>query len=75
VGEPVEILREADMVRIMFRKIPENSRVTGGKVSVSVNGNIRFEFEIPPQKMQGENIIIREMNSRSKVKSIWEPDD
>ncbi|MDD2702732.1 MAG: hypothetical protein PHC33_01825 [Candidatus Omnitrophica bacterium] len=75
VGEPVEILREADMVRIMFRKIPENSRVTGGKASVSVNGNIRFEFEIPPQKMQGENIIIREINSRSKIKSIREPDD
>lgn len=64
VGEPVKILQESDMVRIMFRKIPENSQVTGGKASVIVNGDTRFEFEILPQKMQGANIIIRDIKNK-----------
>lgn len=63
VGKPIEILQESDIIQIMFRKIPENSQVIGGKASVVINGNTRFEFEILPQQMRDKNIIIQDIKS------------
>jgi hypothetical protein len=64
IGEPIQILQTADLIQIMFRKIPPNSQVLKGKASVIINGNMRFEFEILPQQMQNDKIIIRDIRNK-----------
>lgn len=64
IGKPVEVLQESDLIQIEFNKIPENSKVLGGKASIIVNGNLRFEFEIPQQQMNGNKIIICEIKNK-----------
>lgn len=61
VGKQIEMLQTCDIIQIMFRKIPSNSQILGGKASIVINGNTRFEFDILPQQMQGTNIIIRDI--------------
>lgn len=68
VGEPIEMLQTSDIIQIMFRKIPENSKVMDGKASVVINGDTRFEFEILPQQMRGNNIIIRDLKNKFLTK-------
>ena len=69
IGEQVIILQDSDLIQIEFRKIPENSLVLGGKASIIINGDQRFEFEIPQQKMSGENIFIKEIKSKFSLRS------
>lgn len=64
VGKPTEILQTSDIIQIMFRKIPENSRVIDGKAAVVINGDARFEFEILPQQMRGSNIIVSNIRNK-----------
>jgi len=64
VGEPIEMLQKSDIIQMMFRKIPENSQVLGGKAAIIINGDTRFEFEILPQQMRGNNIIIQDVKSK-----------
>lgn len=64
IGKPVEILKTCDLIQIMFRKIPENSYVVKGKASVVINGDMRFEFEVLPQQMQNEKIIIHNIKEK-----------
>ena len=68
IGKPVEILKAFDLIQIMFNKIPEKSDVVKGKASVVINGDMRFEFEILPQKMQNEKILIH--NVKDKFEQI-----
>ncbi|MCX5695696.1 MAG: hypothetical protein NTW18_03395 [Candidatus Omnitrophica bacterium] len=64
VGKPIEILQESDIIQVRFVKIPENSQVISGKAFVIVNGDTRFEFEISPQQMQGNDIVIRDIKNK-----------
>jgi|GEM_PF-2882732 len=64
VGEPIEMLQKSDIIQMMFRKIPENSQVLGGKAAIIINGDTRFKFEILPQQMRGNNIIIQDVKSK-----------
>ena len=68
IGKPIEILQTSDIIQIRFRKIPENSQVIAGKASVVINGDTRFEFEILPQQIQGNNIIIRDIKNKFLTK-------
>lgn len=64
IGKPVAILREADIIQIEFNTIPNNSSVLGGRASVIINGEQRFDFEIPPQQMEKNKIIIRGIKNK-----------
>lgn len=64
VGKPIEILQTSDAIQIGFNKIPENSQVVKGKASVVINGDVRYEFEILPQQMQGDKIFIRDIKNK-----------
>ena len=59
IGDPVEILQESDLIQIYFHKIPNNSHVITGKASVVINGDMRLEFNVPPQQMRNDLILIR----------------
>jgi len=61
IGKPVEILQESDLIQIKFNMIPNNSHVITGKASVVINGDMRFEFEILPQDMKNDSIIVRDI--------------
>lgn len=64
IGKPVEILQESDLIQIEFNIIPENSGVIKGSASVVINGDLRLDFEILPQQMQGKTIIIRDIKNK-----------
>ncbi len=63
IGKPVETLQASDIIQIKFLKIPEGSEVVGGKATVIINGDMRFEFEISPQQMK-DVIIIRNIKDK-----------
>jgi hypothetical protein len=63
IGKPVEILKESDLIQIEFNKIPENSSVLGGKASVVFNGDLRIDFEIPKQQVNGKIITIKNVQN------------
>ena len=52
-------MKESDLIQIEFNKIPEGSTVLGGKASIVFNGDLRIDFEIPKQKVNGKIIIIK----------------
>ena len=64
IGKPVEILQDSDLIQIEFNQIPENSSVLKGNASVVINGDLRLDFEILPQQMQGKIIIIRDIKNK-----------
>jgi len=63
LGKPVEILKDADLIQIEFRKIPKNSIVLGGKASIIINNDLRLNFKIPSQKMANDKIYIHEIKN------------
>ena len=64
IGKPVKILQESDLIQIQFNKISENSNILGGKASIVINGDLRFDFKILPQQMQGNIILIRDIKNK-----------
>lgn len=68
IGKPIEILQSSDILIVKFAKIPENSKVVSGKAYAVINGNIRLEFEIPPQDMQDDIIVIHDIENAFKTK-------
>lgn len=64
IGKPVELLGASDLIQIKFSRIPNSSEVIKGKAAIVINGNLRFEFEIPPQIMIGDKILIRDIRRK-----------
>lgn len=63
VGRPIYELDETEYLEIGFFAVPKNSIVVGGKVIIIINTSKRFDFQIPPQKMQGEMVFMRGISS------------
>ena len=59
VGKKIEFLQESDYIQINFSAIPNNSIILEGTAIIVINGSLRFEFSIQPQKMQEDKIFIR----------------
>lgn len=59
VGKPIEFLKDSDYLQIKFLELPNNSKVLEGRAVVVINGSMRFEFLIPPQKMQEDIIFVK----------------
>jgi|GEM_PF-4494521 len=65
VGRPISFLDQAEFIQIGFSPIPPKSRVMEGKAVVIINNAIRYEYEIPPQIMASNFILITNLeNSR-----------
>jgi cell division protein FtsB len=69
VGKPIETLQTSDLIQIRFEMIPPKSQVLRGKASVVINGDTRFEFEILPQQMANDKIIVRDVARSFPAKS------
>ena len=67
-GKPIEFLQASNLIQIVFVKIPEKSQVMGGKASVVINGDTRFEYEILPQQMRGNYIFIQNIKKNFLTK-------
>jgi hypothetical protein len=63
VGRPLNELDETEYLKIGFFAVPQNSIVVEGKVIIIIDISQRFDFQIPPQKMQGEMIFMRGIGS------------
>ena len=61
IGELIETLKTSNLIEIMFEKIPENSYVLSGKTAITINNEVRLEFEILPQQTQGMKIFIKDV--------------
>ncbi|MBK9168923.1 MAG: hypothetical protein IPM24_15840 [Bryobacterales bacterium] len=59
VGKPVQHLRAAEYGQIQFVNLAPNSRVLGGSVKMTVNSAILLDFVVPPQRMNGDKLFIR----------------
>jgi len=55
VGKPVNYLKEAEYAAIFFHKLPKGKKILNVKAACTVNSNIRFEFNIPGEKVGQEN--------------------
>jgi hypothetical protein len=63
VDRSINELDETEYLKIGFFAAPENSTVVDGEVIIIVNASHRFDFQIPPQKMQEGMIFVREIDS------------
>jgi hypothetical protein len=61
VGKPLGELTEAEYFQIEFQHMPENQSIIGGEAILVLNGSLRLEFAIPPQRSQGKKIFIRDI--------------
>ncbi len=64
IGKSVEILKDSDFIQIQFDHMPENSEVLRGNASIVINGDLRLNFEILPQKTQGKAILIKDVEKK-----------
>lgn len=62
VGKPIEFLQSAEYLQIHFEEISKNSSVVSGKAIFVVNGSQRFEFQVPPQRMQEDKILVKQIS-------------
>lgn len=60
-GKSLSFLREAEYVQISFRPMPRKSKVIGGKAICTFNSQERIEIEVPPQQMEDEKILVRNL--------------
>lgn len=63
VNKPIDELDETEYLKIGLFAVPQNSSVVDGKVTIIINTSHRFDFQIPPQKMQEGIIFVREIDS------------
>jgi hypothetical protein len=59
IGKPVESLKEAQYAQISFLMMPKGSKVVGGSVRLTVNSAAQLDFQVPPQQMSGDLVLIR----------------
>ena len=63
VNKPINELDETEYLKIGFFAAPQNSTVVDGKVTIIINTSRRFDFQIPPQKMQEDLVFVRQIDS------------
>lgn len=67
VNKPVHNLTTAKEAAIMFERLPPNSEIIDGNVSLSFNSSVPFEIpKIPSQIMDGNAIIIKDVQKYFK---------
>ncbi len=59
IGKRIGVLKEAEYLQIGFKPMPPKQRVVGGRAVVTVNSGVRLEFEVPPQEMASDFVIVR----------------
>jgi hypothetical protein len=67
VGQPLGTLAGAEYMQLEFTAMPENQSILGGKAVIVLNGSVRMEFTIPPQKAVGRRIFIRGVKAAIKA--------
>jgi hypothetical protein len=65
-GQKVSALGESDYIQISFVPMPPKSIVIGGHAVIVLNNGIRLEYEIPPQQMADEKIMIPGSGAEAK---------
>jgi hypothetical protein len=66
INKPIYYLAEAQYAAIHFEKLPPKSKVISGEVIFTFNSSVRIEILIPPQTMEGDSIIIPEIQKYFK---------
>jgi len=61
VGEPIEVLKQAEYIQTEFKTMPTNSLVTGGTVVFVMNNSVRLEFIVPEQRCPDRRVFIRSL--------------
>jgi len=59
VGKPMTVLKSADHLQVGFRPMKPQQHVLGGRAVLIFNNAVRLEFEIPPQDMVADSIVIK----------------
>jgi hypothetical protein len=61
VGKPISILRNTEYMQAQLASLPDNCEVLTGKMICVINGSIRLQFNIPPQRSSGKNVFVRDV--------------
>ncbi len=61
IGKPIYSLAKAELVVIRLDSIPPSSKIIGGFVIFTFNSSVRIKIPIPSQTMEGDAIVIREI--------------
>jgi hypothetical protein len=67
VGKALGFLGDAQFLQIGFLQLRRPAKVTGGTAVVILNGIVRIEFIVPPQLVDGEYVIIRDLTLLRKA--------
>ena len=66
-GKPISYLTKADSALIyIFDNIPQDSNIISGKTIITLNSSVRIEIPIPSQIMDGNAIVIEDIQKYFK---------
>jgi hypothetical protein len=67
-NQPLSILRDAQFIQLRVGAIPPNSEILSGTVNFAFNDGIPVRVTVPPQKMPGTLIMIRDVDFAALLK-------
>jgi hypothetical protein len=67
VGKPLRELGNAEYLQIEFAAMDENQPIKNGQAIVVLNGGLRLEFDVPPQRSQGRRVFIRGIQEKVRT--------
>jgi hypothetical protein len=67
IGKPVGVLKDSEYLQIGFKPMKPKQRVLAGRAVVTVNDSVRLEFEVPPQEMGADFIVVRNVASTLSI--------
>lgn len=73
VGKPVRSLLDAEYIEILCRQLPD-APITGGSATVTVNSEVRLDFDVPAQQPNEKRVFIRDVVSVLNVMKKEVPD-
>jgi hypothetical protein len=63
LGKSVQALKTTDTFRVFFQKMPAESKILTGRISILINGEVPIEVSVPPQQISDGLIAVRDVAS------------
>lgn len=67
-NQPLSILKNVRYIQLQVGAIPMNSEILSGAVNCAFNEGIPVRVPVPPQKMQGNRIMVRDVDFAKLLK-------
>jgi len=68
-NQPLSILKQTQYVQILVEAMPRNSEILSGTITCAFNDSIPVKVVVPYQKMQGNVVVVRDIDFAELLKT------